>query len=82
LPLSTKSLRVSAAHNGLAQVRVLPGPPIFACSASYGTAGHPVSCVLDIADRADVPDQAGVVYHAATRKLLTDNDIKQRYCSV
>jgi hypothetical protein len=21
----------------------LPGPPIFACSASYGTAGHPVS---------------------------------------
>jgi len=25
------------------QVRVLPGPPIFACSASYGTAGHPVS---------------------------------------
>src|SRR5712664_2332543 len=25
------------------QVRVLPGPPIFACSASYGTTGHPVS---------------------------------------
>ena len=25
------------------QVRVLPGPPIFACSASYGSAGHPVS---------------------------------------
>jgi len=25
------------------QVRVLPGPPIFACSASYGTAGHAVS---------------------------------------
>jgi hypothetical protein len=25
------------------QVRALPGPPIFACSASYGTAGHPAS---------------------------------------
>jgi hypothetical protein len=64
------------------QVRVLPGPPIFACNASYGTAGHPVSRALDIADRAYVLDQAGVVYHAAARELLADNDIKERYCSV
>ena len=64
------------------QVRVLPGPPIFACSASYGTAGHPVSRALDIADRADVLDQGGVVYHAAAHELLADNDIKERDCSV
>ena len=64
------------------QVRVLPGPPIFACSASYGTEGHPVSRALDIADRADVLDQGGVVYHAAAHELLADNDIKERYCSV
>jgi hypothetical protein len=82
LPLSTKSLRVSAAHNGLAQVRVLPRPPILACSASYGTAGHPVSCALDIADRTYVLDQGGVDYHAAAHELLADNDIKERCCSV
>jgi hypothetical protein len=82
LPLSTKSLRVSAAHNGLVAGRVLPGPPILACSASYGTAGHPVSCALDIADRAYVLDQGGVVYYAAARELLADNDIKERCCSV
>jgi hypothetical protein len=29
-----------------------------------------------------VLDQGGVVYYAAARKLLTDNDIKERYCSV
>src|SRR5712691_8424802 len=41
------------------QVRVLPRPPIFACSASYGTADHPVSRALDTADRAYVLDQGG-----------------------
>jgi ABC-type lipopolysaccharide export system ATPase subunit len=61
---------------------VVRGPPILACSASYGTAGHPVSCALDIADRAYVLDRGGVVYHAAARGLLADNGIKQRYCSV
>ena len=57
-------------------------PPIFACSASYGTAGHPVSRALDIAGRADVLDLGGVVYHAAAHELLAVNDIKERYCSV
>jgi hypothetical protein len=64
------------------QVRVLSDPSIFACSASYGTAGHPVSRALDIADRGYVLDQGGVVYHAAAHELLADNDIKGRYCSV
>ena len=63
-------------------IAVLPGPPIFACGANYGTAGHPVSRARDIADRAYVLDQGGVIYHAAARELLADNDIKQRYCSV
>jgi hypothetical protein len=47
LPLSTKSLRVSAAHNGWLQVRVLPGcraeahrAKAGARSASYGLASH------------------------------------------
>jgi len=35
-----------------------------------------------VADRAYVLDQGGVVYHAAAQELLTDNDIKDRYCSV
>ena len=64
------------------QVRVLPGPPIFACGASCGTAGHPVWRALDIADRAYVLDQGGVVYHTAAHELLADNDIKERHCSV
>jgi branched-chain amino acid transport system ATP-binding protein len=37
---------------------------------------------LDIADRADVLDQGAVIYHAAARELLADNEIKERYCSV
>jgi branched-chain amino acid transport system ATP-binding protein len=37
---------------------------------------------LDAADRAYVLDQGAVVYHAAARDLLADNDIKERYCSV
>jgi len=41
-----------------------------------------VELALDIADRAYVPDQGAVVYHAAARELLADNDIKERYCSV
>jgi len=64
------------------QVRVPPGPPIFACGASCGTASHPVSRALDIAGRAYVLDQGGVVYQAAAHELLADNDIKERYCSV
>ena len=47
-----------------------------------GTAGHPVSRARDIADRAYVLDQGGVIYHAAAHELLADNDIKERYCSV
>jgi branched-chain amino acid transport system ATP-binding protein len=31
---------------------------------------------------AYVLDQGAVVYHAAARALLADNDIKERYCSV
>jgi ABC-type branched-subunit amino acid transport system ATPase component len=38
--------------------------------------------VLDIADRAYVLDQGGVVYHGAAHELPADNDIKERYCSV
>jgi ABC-type branched-subunit amino acid transport system ATPase component len=38
--------------------------------------------VLDIADRAYVLDQGGVVYHAAARGLPAGNDIEERYCSV
>jgi branched-chain amino acid transport system ATP-binding protein len=41
-----------------------------------------VELALDIADRAYVLDQGAVVYHAAASKLLADNDIKERYCSV
>jgi branched-chain amino acid transport system ATP-binding protein len=41
-----------------------------------------VELALDIADRAYVLDQGGVVYHAAASALLADNDIKERYCSV
>src|SRR6202012_1033800 len=41
-----------------------------------------VERALDIADRAYVLDQGSVVHHAAARDLLTDNDIKERYCSV
>jgi branched-chain amino acid transport system ATP-binding protein len=41
-----------------------------------------VELALDIADRAYVLDQGAVVYHAAARELLADNDIKERYCSV
>jgi len=35
------------------QVRVLPGPPIFACSASYGTAGHPAIIIGKDSRKAD-----------------------------
>jgi len=38
-----------------------------------------VQLALDI---AYVLDQGAVVYHAAARELLADNDIKERYCSV
>ena len=41
-----------------------------------------VELALDIADRAYVLDQGAVVYHAAARDLLADNEIKERYCSV
>jgi branched-chain amino acid transport system ATP-binding protein len=41
-----------------------------------------VELALDIADRAYVLDQGAVVYQAAASKLLADNDIKERYCSV
>jgi branched-chain amino acid transport system ATP-binding protein len=41
-----------------------------------------VELALDIADRAYVLDQGAVVYHAAARELLADDDIKERYCSV
>src|SRR3979411_1596364 len=40
-----------------------------------------VELALDIADRAYVLDQGAVVYHAAARELLADNDIKERYFS-
>ena len=38
-----------------------------------------VQLALDI---AYVLDQGAVVYHAAARELLADNDIKERYCPV
>jgi branched-chain amino acid transport system ATP-binding protein len=41
-----------------------------------------VELALEIADRAYVLDQGGVVYQAAASVLLADNDIKERYCSV
>jgi branched-chain amino acid transport system ATP-binding protein len=41
-----------------------------------------VELALDIADRAYVLDQGAVVYHAAARELVSNNDIKERYCSV
>jgi branched-chain amino acid transport system ATP-binding protein len=41
-----------------------------------------VELALDIADRAYVLDQGGVVHHASAKELLADNDIKERYCSV
>jgi branched-chain amino acid transport system ATP-binding protein len=41
-----------------------------------------VELALDIADRAYVLDQGAVVYHAAARELLADDDIKERYCSI
>ena len=41
-----------------------------------------VELALDIADRAYVMDQGAVVHHASARELLTDNEIKERYCSV
>jgi len=41
-----------------------------------------VELALDIGDRAYMLDQGSVVYHAAARELLADNDIKERYCSV
>jgi branched-chain amino acid transport system ATP-binding protein len=41
-----------------------------------------VELALDIADRAYVLDQGAVVYHAAARDLLADDEIKERYCSV
>jgi branched-chain amino acid transport system ATP-binding protein len=41
-----------------------------------------VELALEIADRAYVLDQGGVVYQAPASVLLADNDIKERYCSV
>ena len=41
-----------------------------------------VELALEIADRAYVLDQGAVVYHAAARDLLADDEIKERYCSV
>ena len=41
-----------------------------------------VELALEIADRAYVMDQGAVVHHASARELLTDNEIKERYCSV
>jgi branched-chain amino acid transport system ATP-binding protein len=41
-----------------------------------------VELALDIADRAYVLDQGAVVYQAAAKTLLADNEIKERYCSV
>jgi branched-chain amino acid transport system ATP-binding protein len=41
-----------------------------------------VELALDIADRAYVLDQGGVVHHASASELLADTDIKERYCSV
>ena len=41
-----------------------------------------VELALELADRAYVLDQGAVVYHAAARDLLADDEIKERYCSV
>src|SRR3954469_5682541 len=41
-----------------------------------------VELALEIADRAYVLDQGGVVYQAPAAVLLADNEIKERYCSV
>jgi branched-chain amino acid transport system ATP-binding protein len=41
-----------------------------------------VELALEIADRAYVLDQGGVVYQAPASVLLADNEIKERYCSV
>ena len=41
-----------------------------------------VELALDIADRAYVLDQGAVVYQAAAKALLADDEIKERYCSV
>jgi branched-chain amino acid transport system ATP-binding protein len=41
-----------------------------------------VELALDLADRAYVLDQGAVVYQAAAKDLLADNEIKERYCSV
>ncbi len=41
-----------------------------------------VELALDLADRAYVLDQGAVVYQAAARELLADEEIKERYCSV
>ncbi|HLX15348.1 MAG TPA: ABC transporter ATP-binding protein [Bradyrhizobium sp.] len=41
-----------------------------------------VELALDLADRAYVLDQGAVVYQAAAKELLADDEIKERYCSV
>jgi branched-chain amino acid transport system ATP-binding protein len=41
-----------------------------------------VELALEIADRAYVLDQGGVVYEAPAGVLLADDEIKERYCSV
>jgi branched-chain amino acid transport system ATP-binding protein len=41
-----------------------------------------VELALDIADRAYILDQGSVVYQAAASVLLSDNETKERYCSV
>jgi branched-chain amino acid transport system ATP-binding protein len=41
-----------------------------------------VELALNIADRAYIIDQGVIVYHAQAAKLLADEEIKDRYCSV
>jgi hypothetical protein len=82
LPLSTKSLRVSAAHNGLAAGSSPAAPANLRLQRKLRHRRPSCFASLDIADRAYVLDQGGVVYRAAARELLADNDIKERYCSV
>ena len=41
-----------------------------------------VELALEIADRAYVLDQGGVVHQAPAHVLLADDEIKERYCSV
>jgi len=41
-----------------------------------------VELALGIADRAYVLDQGSVVHQASAQALLTDDEIKERYCSV